>query len=98
MFDEGNDMEKNIIYIAGPETPCTRCKKTRELVEKAVHNLNLSNSTEVQHINLISRMTLEKYGSLRSPAVIVNDIVISEGELPKEEHIVKSIKQVLKIV
>lgn len=91
-------MKKNIIYVAGPEIPCARCKRTFAIVEKVVQSLDISNITEVQHINLSSKSTIEKYGSLRSPAVIVNDIVISEGELPREEHIVKSIKQILKIV
>ncbi len=96
IINEGSYMEKNIIYIAGPETPCARCKKTREIVEKTVQNLNLTDSTEVQHINMMSRSTLEKYGSLRGPAVIIKDTVVSEGEIPKEQHIVMVIKQLLK--
>jgi hypothetical protein len=87
--------EKNIIYIAGPEIPCSRCIKTAEIVKKVILSLNLSESTEIQHILLYSKPTIEKYGRLRSPAVIFNDVVVSEGEIPNENHIQNAAKQLL---
>lgn len=87
--------DKNIIYIAGPEIPCSRCIKTTEIVKKVVSNLNLSDSTEIQHILLYSKSTIEKYGRLRSPAVIFNDVLVSEGEIPNERHLQDAAKQLL---
>jgi hypothetical protein len=44
---------------------------------------------------IYNKSTIEKYGRLRSPAVIFNDVVVSEGEIPNENHIKTAAKQLL---
>lgn len=87
--------KKNLVFIAGPENPCSRCTKTAEMVKKVILDLNLTNSTVVQHIVIYSKSTIEKYGKLRSPSVIFNDVVVSEGEIPNERHLQDAAKQLL---
>jgi len=89
-----SSMGKVIIQIAGPETPCDRCKKTRQVVEQVVKTI-ISLDASVEHIVLTDKTTIEKYGVLKGPAVIINEILVSEGEVPTQNYIVKAIEQIL---
>lgn len=88
------DKEKVLVKIAGPATPCDRCKKTKKNVEEAVAGLE-GCDVSIEHISLTDRTTLETYGLLKTPAVIINNVVVSEGDVPTKEQIRRAIKQVL---
>jgi len=87
-------MEKMVIQIAGPETPCDRCRKTRQIVEQVLKTKSELNVT-LEHINLTDKVTIEKYGVLKGPAVIINEIVVSEGEVPNQNYLMKAIEQII---
>jgi hypothetical protein len=65
-------MENVVIQIVGPETPCDRCKKTRKIIEEALHKASVFNAS-IEHIVLTDKTTIEKYGVLKGPAVIINE-------------------------
>ena len=87
-------MEKVVIQIAGPEIPCDRCKKTRQIVEQVIKSKSGLDAS-LEHIVLTDKTTIEKYGVLKGPAVIINEILVSEGEIPTQNYIVKAIEQIL---
>jgi hypothetical protein len=86
-------MEKLNIQLAGPETPCDRCKKTRKIIEEVLQKTGYSAS--IDHIVLTEKNTIEKYGVLKGPAVIINEVIVSEGEVPTPKHIEGVLKQIL---
>jgi len=87
-------LKKIVIQIAGPETPCDRCKKTRQIVEQVIQTKSDSDAS-VEHIVLTDKTTIEKYGVLKGPAVIINEVLVSEGEVPTQNYLVKAIDQIL---
>jgi hypothetical protein len=87
-------MEKIVIQIAGPETPCDRCKKTRQIIEQILQAKSVLDAS-IEHIVLTDKTTIEKYGVLKGPAVIINEIVVSEGEVPTQNYVLKAIEQIL---
>ncbi len=88
------NMQKIIVKIAGPETPCDRCRKTKKNIEEALAALGDYDSS-IEHISLTDKTTLETYGSLKGPAVIINEYVVSEGDVPTQKQINRAIKQIL---
>ena len=84
---------KLILQIAGPETPCDKCKKTRKIIEELLEKTGYS--APIEHIVLTDKNTIEKYGVLKGPAVIINEVVVSEGEVPTPRHIEGALKQIL---
>jgi hypothetical protein len=87
-------MEKIVIQIAGPETPCDRCKKTRQIIEQILQEKSVLEAS-IEHIVLTDKATIEKYGVLKGPAVIINEVLVSEGEVPNPNYIVKALEQIL---
>lgn len=83
-------MEKITIQIVGPKNPCKRCRKTKSLVEQVV-NSNFSaeerEKIEMKHVDVSAPATIEQFGVLNTPAVIVNDTLLSEGEVPDRAYI-----------
>ena len=86
-------MENVIVQIAGPETPCDRCKKTRRIIEEVLKKTWFN--APIEHIILTDKNTIEKYGVLKGPAVIINEVIVSEGEVPTPKYIESALKQIL---
>lgn len=82
-----NDIE---IKVVGPQNPCKRCKATKSFVEEAVHQHFTSAQQKhitITHIDVSAPETIEAYGLLDTPAVVINDTVVSEGQIPKTDYI-----------
>lgn len=83
-------METITINIVGPKNPCKRCRKTKSIVEQVV-NKNFSkskkNKVEIEHVDVSAPATIEQFGVLETPAVIVNNTVVSEGGIPDIAYI-----------
>jgi len=86
---------ENQVFVLGPETPCKRCIATREIVERLLKTEFQDQKVTFAHGNMTSSEIIAKYGVLRGPVVVVNDTIISEGEIPKKELILKYLKQLL---
>ncbi len=77
---------KQTIKILG--TGCTKCKKLTKRTEEVVAENNINASVEkVEDIEKIMQ-----YDVMSTPALVVNEKVVSKGVLPSKEEILKLIK------
>lgn len=74
---------KKIIKVLG--TGCPKCKKTIELVENVVKE----NKFDVTVIKVDDIMDIMKYDVLSTPAVVVDEVVMIKGRIPKKEEIME---------
>lgn len=83
-------MKKLDIKVVGPKNPCKRCRSTKSLVEKVVKEQftpEQQENIDITHVDVSAPETIQQYGVLETPAVVVNDTVITEGKVPKKDHI-----------
>ena len=71
-----------IIKILG--TGCPKCKKTIELVENVVKE----NKFDAEVVKVDDIMDIMKYDVLSTPAVVVDEVVVIKGRVPKREEII----------
>ncbi|MHA1297312.1 MAG: thioredoxin family protein [Promethearchaeota archaeon] len=89
-------MEKIIIYTLGPAEPCAKCKKTRKNLEKMLEDFpEYKDKIEYSHRDITSKDIVEKYGILQGPAVIINDILVSQGHVPTIKKLKTKFKEVI---
>jgi len=50
---------------------------------------------EYSHLDISSKEIIEKYGILQGPAVIINDILVSQGKIPSVKSLKKKFQKVL---
>ena len=62
---------------------CPSCKKLHELTKEAISELNLD--IDVEYISDIQKII--DLGLLSAPILMINDKVITAGELPRVEEI-----------
>ena len=74
-----------IIKVLGPG--CSNCKKLHDSVLNAIKELN--GSVEVEYVTDIEKMV--SYGIMSSPALVINEKVVSQGRLLGKEDIIKLI-------
>ncbi len=69
-------------------TGCAKCKKLTRLTEEVVAENNINANVEkVEDIEKIMQ-----YDVMSTPALVVNEKVVSKGVLPSKEEILKLIK------
>jgi len=70
-------------------TGCSKCvnleKKVREIVSSNTIDAEVSKVSDIQEIM--------KYGVLMTPGLVINEKVMSFGSVPKEEQILRWIKE-----
>lgn len=85
------------IQVVGPKNPCKRCRKTKSIVENVV-NQNFTdeskNKITIEHVDVSAPETIQQFGVLETPAVVVNNTVISEGEVPDRDYIQKKLRDI----
>ena len=87
------EIEKKLsVFTLGPPQPCAKCKKTRSNMEEALKELG--ENLDYSHKDMTSKEIVEKYGILQGPAVIVNDILISQGHIPTIKELKTGITKV----
>lgn len=75
------------IKIVGPG--CKNCTALYEITKKVVKDLN--KEIEVEHITDVSQMLT--LGISKSPGVIINDKVVSQGKRLKEKDVILLIEK-----
>lgn len=70
-------------------TGCSKCNKTKEVVEKVLKNTGVK--AEVVKVEDIE--TIMKYGVMITPAVVIDGDVKIVGKVPDEKEIKKWITQ-----
>ncbi len=70
-------------------TGCANCKKTKAVVAEAVEELGLDIKVlEVQDIPSIMA-----YGVMSTPAIVIDDKVVSAGKVPAKSQVVQMIRK-----
>jgi small redox-active disulfide protein 2 len=64
---------------------CSKCKNTKEVVEKALKN----SGVEAEVIKVEDFETILKYGVMITPAVVIDGEVKSVGKIPDEKEVKK---------
>ncbi len=77
------------IQVAGPG--CPRCVATEKNVRDACAQLNIA--AEISHIYDIKEIA--KLGVMFTPAVIVDDKIVSSGKLPTVEELKKLFTEIM---
>jgi small redox-active disulfide protein 2 len=78
------DMEMfGIVKVLGPG--CPRCQETKRRVMNALSELQLI--AEVQEVK--DPKEIAKHGVLFTPAVIINNEIVSQGKIPEYEEVKK---------
>jgi len=76
-----------IIKILG--TGCARCKNLEETVKKVAG----ANNIEADFEKVTEIPEIMKYGIMATPGLVINEKVICSGIIPKEEQILKWLKE-----
>lgn len=87
---------ENKIFILGPEIPCKRCKATREIIEELLKNEFKEKKVSFEHLNMLAPENIAKFGVLKGPAVVINNTIVSEGEIPNKDLMKKKFNELLK--
>ncbi len=74
------------IKVLGPG--CSNCKKLHESAKEAINELN--SNIDLEYITDIEKMIA--YGIMSSPALVINEKVVSQGRVLSKEDIIKLIK------
>ncbi|KKG12570.1 MULTISPECIES: thioredoxin family protein [unclassified Methanosarcina] len=69
-------------------TGCTKCKKTKEAIEKVLKE----NGVEAEVVKVEDFETILNYGVMVTPAVVVDGEVKLAGKIPDEKEIRKWIE------
>jgi small redox-active disulfide protein 2 len=70
-------------------TGCSKCNKTKEVVEKILKNTGV----EAEVVKVEDIETILKYGVMITPAVVIDGEVKSVGKVPIEKDIQKWITE-----
>jgi len=76
-----------IVKVLG--SGCTKCKILKQRLRdlKAKHSLNIDIEKVTQLDDIIA------YGVMMTPGLVINEKVVSVGKVPKDEELLKLIKE-----
>ena len=71
------------IEIIGVEPACYRCKETKENAEKAANRLKADGvDVSVEKLDVLAKSTMDRFGVVRTPVLVVNGVVKIMGKVP----------------
>jgi len=71
------------IEIIGVEPACYRCKETKENAEKAAEKLRADGiDITVNKLDVMAKSTMDRFGVVRTPALVVNGSIKIMGKVP----------------
>ena len=71
------------IEIIGVEPACYRCKETKENAEKAATKLKADGiDVSVEKLDVKEKNTMDRFGVIRTPALVVNGVIKIMGKVP----------------
>ncbi len=84
------------IEIIGVEPACYRCKQALENAEKAAAKLRAGGvDVAVNKLNVMEKSTMDRFGVVRTPAVVVNGVIKIMGKVPDPGVIERIIRKEL---
>ena len=84
---EGIEMEGSSVKVLG--TGCKKCNQLEEATKEALEQLGMDSA--IDHITDLSQIA--KYGVMTTPALVVDEKVVSYGKVLKTEEVVKILKK-----
>ncbi|NMC05208.1 MAG: thioredoxin family protein [Candidatus Lokiarchaeota archaeon] len=89
-------MRKIQIQVLGPKIPCNNCIAAQKNVEDAVKRVLFPDvEFDVVHEDIASKETLEKFGLLKSPAIVAGEYVLFQGMIPNVDKVAKKLADVV---
>lgn len=86
-----------IILKGSEEDYCDKCRKTKQVIEKMFEVFpDFKEEVEILYKDVKSKEIIKKYGELKTPVVIVNDTIFSEGHVPIIKKLRSTILEFLK--
>ncbi len=65
------------------ENFCSKCCKTRQVIERMIQNIpNLKNAVAIEYKDIFLKETVERFGEMTPPVVMINNHIFSEGHVP----------------
>ena len=64
-------------------TGCKKCQLTQETIDNVIKNHNLNAKT----LKIDDVMEIMKYGVMVTPAIVIDEKVVSSGKIPDEKEI-----------
>jgi len=86
----------NVIIASGSDTFCANCKLTEARLKKVINEKFNEVEYNIEHINVTAPESIQKFGALLSPALILNDVIVHEGGVPTEAMIERALKHLLR--
>ncbi|MFO8055455.1 MAG: thioredoxin family protein [Bacteroidales bacterium] len=74
------------IKVLGPG--CAKCKTTEKAVQEAVNE----SGKDITITKVDDVMKIMEYGVMRTPAIVVNEKVVSSGKVPSKKELDKIIE------
>ena len=87
-------MTPNVIKVFGGEPPCAKCKNVEKVIKEAIKELNLN--AEVVHVSAMSDEA-DKYDIMITPSVVVNEKVVTRGQVLSKGEFKKILERELKV-
>ena len=79
------------IEVLGPEPACARCKATLQRAFDAAAKLSeMGIIANVEKRDINADETIDKYGIVGSPAVVIDGKVVTSGRIPSVQEIVQA--------
>ena len=70
-----------VIKVLG--TGCPKCKQTVDVIQHVIQEQGLE--AQVQKVEDL--MEIMEYNILSTPAVVINEVVVSKGKVPTQEEV-----------
>ena len=84
------------IEIIGTEPACYRCKETEENAEKTAAKLRAEGiDIMVNKLDVLAKSTMDRFGVVRTPALVVNGSIKIMGKVPDPGVIERIIRKEL---
>jgi small redox-active disulfide protein 2 len=68
---------------------CTNCQRTKEIAQQAVADLGLDAQIEA----VTDMAAIARYGVMSTPAIVINEKVVSTGGVPSHNQMVDFLRQ-----
>ena len=86
-----------ILIKEDQENECAKCCKTIQVIERMTNTITeLKEKIDILYKNISSKEIVDIYGKLEVPAVIINNIIYSQGHVPIIKKLSRKLIELLK--
>ncbi len=70
-------------------TGCANCKRTKSIIAEVIQE----NHLDAQVVEVTDMMEIMAYGVMSTPAIVINEKVVSAGRVPARSQVAEMIRQ-----